>query len=165
MTISESHRDLATVNYITSSPGSESLVTVLVHTTKVFSAMVAECVSRQGFTLDEWMVLDSIEHNNGSSMSQISAASGCSGASLTRAVDKLVTNSLVYREASQTDRRKVEVFISEQGKAAHRSIQNHLGTLELSVEELIGSSDINRSALIELLGAFQTVTVDPAAGR
>lgn len=160
MTISESHRDLPAVSYVTPTGGDESLVTVFVHTTKIFSAMVADYVSQQGFTLDEWMVLDSIERHNGSSMSQISTASGCSGASLTRAVDKLVTHSLVYREASRIDRRKVEVFISDRGKAAHRGIQDHLAVLDRSVEELIRDSGINRSALVELLGALRTVNAD-----
>lgn len=164
MTINDSHRDLSIVSHATSGGESESVLTILVHTTKVFSALVAECVITQGFTLDEWMVLDAIERHHGSSMSRISAASGCSGASLTRTVDKLVTNALVYREASQTDRRKVEVFISNRGRDVHRDIQEHLYSLERSVEELIKNSGIDRSSLVGLVKDLQHVHLNLAVG-
>lgn len=117
--------------------------------------MVAEVVGEHGLSLDEWMVLDAILRNDGSAMSRISAVSGCSGASLTRAVDKLVTGSLVYREASQVDRRKVEVFISDRGRAMHRELQAHLGELDERVEKATSASGISREALVELCGALR----------
>lgn len=119
--------------------------------------MVSEVVGEYGFTLDEWMVLDAIRRNDGSAMSQISAASGCSGASLTRAVDKLVTGSLVYREASQVDRRKVEVFISDRGRDAHRELRGHLRDLDEQVEKMTSASGISREALVELCGVLRRI--------
>ncbi|MCS5480845.1 MarR family transcriptional regulator [Corynebacterium sp. YIM 101645] len=127
------------------------------HTTKNLSAMVADVVAEHGFTLDEWMVLDAIRRNDGSAMSQISTASGCAGASLTRAVDKLVTGSLVYREASQVDRRKVEVFISDRGRDAHQELREQLRDLDERVEKMTSVSGISREALVELCGALRGI--------
>lgn len=135
--------------------GDVSLITVLVHTTKNLSAMVAAVVGEHGFTLDEWLVLDAIRRNQGSAMSQISAASGCSGASLTRAVDKLVAGSLVYREASQVDRRKVEVFISDRGRGMHQQLREQLRNLDERVGKMASASGISREALTELCGALR----------
>lgn len=135
--------------------GDVSLVTVIVHTTKNLSAMVAAVVGEHGFTLDEWLVLDAIRRNQGSAMSQISAASGCAGASLTRAVDKLVAGSLVYREASQVDRRKVEVFISDRGRDMHQQLREQLRNLDERVGKMASASGISREALTELCGALR----------
>jgi MarR family transcriptional regulator, organic hydroperoxide resistance regulator len=157
MTISDRLRDAPEVSPATLPAGDVSLVTVLVHTTKNLSAVVAEVVGEHGFTLDEWMVLDAIRRNDGSSMSQISRASGCSGASLTRAVDKLVTGSLVYREASRVDRRKVEVFIGDRGRAAHRELRACLGDLEDTIEKMTSASGISRETLVELCGALREI--------
>lgn len=129
---------------------SDSALTVLVHTSKTLGAQVADCVARRGFTLEEWMVLDAVERNSGCSMSEISAASGCHGASLTRTVDKLVMNSCVYRKVSQADRRKVEVFISDHGRAVHGSLREELRELEESLGDVLAEMGIGRSTLLEL---------------
>lgn len=142
----------------TSNPESESLLTLLVHTTKDFSSTVADTVAGQGLTLDEWMVLDAIHRHHGSSMSLISGASGCTGASLTRTVDKLVSNALAYREASRTDRRKVEVFLSDRGRETHRAVTEHVSGLEAGVEKLLADSGIDRAGLTSLLQNLRAVT-------
>lgn len=154
MVISEILGQQSKMSPATPSGEDVALVTVLAHTTKVFSAQAAEILGKQGFTLDEWMVLDTIQHSDGSSMSQISAATGCSGASLTRTVDKLVTGALAYREASQVDRRKVEVFLSNRGAEVHRQLSNHLLHLESSVDNLISHSGLDREALVRFLRAL-----------
>lgn len=115
----------------------ESLLTLIVHTTKKMGAAVADTVGQKGLTLDEWMVLDAIHRHDGVAMTQVSAASGCQGATLTRAVDKLVNNALVYREASPLDRRKVIVFISELGRMKHAEVAAKLAGLEGSAAQVL----------------------------
>lgn len=139
-----------------------SLVTLLVQTTKEFSASVADVVSRQGHTLDEWMVLHAVANENGSSVSQISVASGCHGATLTRVVDKLVANGLVYREASQVDRRKVVVFIADHGRRVHSAIDSQLRQLQDSVAEVLEQAGLSAVQFTELLTALQKL---PAPSR
>lgn len=140
-----------------------SLVTLLAQTTKEFSASVSNVVSQQGYTLDEWMVLHAIKGQDGSSISEISDASGCYGATLTRVVDKLVANGLVYREASQIDRRKVVVFIADHGRRVHSTINGQMLQLENSVADVlerVGLSSANFTDLLESLQNLPTPSRD-----
>lgn len=129
----------------------ESLLTLIVHTTKKMGAVVAEAVGQKGLTLDEWMVLDAIRHNDGVAMAQVSAAAGCQGATLTRAVDKLVNNALVYREASPLDRRKVIVFISELGKMNHAEVAAKLAGLEESAAQVLERAGLSPQEFAALM--------------
>lgn len=133
-----------------------TLVTTLLNATRLFSAQVAETLGKRGCTLDEWMVLNTIQHNNGISMSQIAAATGCSGASLTRTVDKLVTGSLAYREVSQVDRRKVEVFLSDRGRHVHRELSAYLIKLEDSIAHRISQCGLDKDAVVRFLQTVHT---------
>lgn len=133
------------------------LVTLLAQTTKEFSASVSAVVSQQGYTLDEWMVLHAIQSQDGSSISQISNASGCYGATLTRVVDKLVANGLVYREASQVDRRKVVVFIAHHGRQTHGIINDQLLQIEASVVDVLERAGLSPASFTDLLKSLQNL--------
>ncbi len=151
MTITDSHRDPHAATDRAIAEKNASLITLIVHSTKVFSSTVSDIVSQQGHSLDEWMVLDAIHRNNGSSMSEISAASGCYGATLTRAVDKLVAGALVYREASPTDRRKVVVFIADSGREVHSEISSRMIGVEASVAQALESAGLSMGEFSELM--------------
>ncbi|NLZ97202.1 MAG: winged helix-turn-helix transcriptional regulator [Micrococcus sp.] len=148
-----SHHDLN----LPQNPSNGILVTSLVQTTKEFSSSVSDIIAPHGYTVDEWLVLRAIQHNDGSFVSQISDASGCAGAGLTRAVDKLVSNGLVYREASQSDRRKVVVFITEAGREVCEEINSRILKLEDSIQHALLGAGLSSQAftgLLEVLGSL-----------
>lgn len=130
------------------------LVTSLLQTTKKFSAAVANIIVPHGYSVDEWLVLRAIQHDDGCSVSQISAASGCSGAALTRAVDKLVMHGLVYREASQIDRRKVVVFITKAGRKVSDAINTDVIKLEDALQHTLLNAGLSSEAFTEVLKAL-----------
>lgn len=147
--------DHNSVNQDTHTDTCDPALTVLVQSTKVLSALVAGCVADEGLTLDEWLVLDTIHSRDGQSMSQISEVSGCSGASLTRTVDRLVSNSQVYREVSRTDRRKVEVFVADRGRETHARARQQLAGLERIVGTMTDDAGIDRAALADLFSRLK----------
>ena len=73
-------------------------------------------------TWTKWLILDTLAGNDGLSMSQIASRALSSGATLTRTIDRRVSLSLVYREVSATDRRKVLVFLSDLGQSKHSAM-------------------------------------------
>lgn len=70
----------------------------------------------EGFTLDEWLVLDTLRDADGLTMSELRDATVTDKATLGRRVDVLVTNSLVYREVDAFDRRVIRVYLSSRGR-------------------------------------------------
>lgn len=149
-----SHHDLN----LPQKPSNGILVTSLVQTTKEFSSSVSDIIAPHGYSVDEWLVLRAIQHHDGSFVSQISNASGCTGAGLTRAVDKLVSNGLVYREASQIDRRKVVVFITEAGREVCEEIDSRILKLEASIRQALLNAGLSSRAFTGLLEVLGSIT-------
>lgn len=76
----------------------------------------AEVLGAEGFTLDEWLVLDVLGAGDGLTMSQLREAVVADKATLGRRVDDLLTKALVYREVDGLDRRVIRVFLSSRGR-------------------------------------------------
>jgi DNA-binding MarR family transcriptional regulator len=75
-----------------------------------------EILLAEGFTLDEWLVLDTLRDADGRTMSELRAATVTDKATLGRRIDALVTNALVYREVDGFDRRVIRVYLSSRGR-------------------------------------------------
>lgn len=144
---------------------SESLVTIAVQDVKSFTTLLGTVVAQHNFTLDEWMVLDAITRNDGAAMTQIAAASGCQGATLTRAVDKLVSAALVYREASPVDRRKVVVFMSDRGRDVHDQVHSSVATLETAARQAVMEAGLTPEKFLDLMHTLAHLEIAVPAGE
>jgi len=76
----------------------------------------AEVLGPEGYTLDEWLVLDVLGDGDGLTMSQLREAVLADKATLGRRVDDLLTKALVYREVDAFDRRVIRVYLSSRGR-------------------------------------------------
>lgn len=116
------------------------------------TAAITAIGAQYDLTVDEWLILDGLDSSDGATMSEVSVSTLASGASLTRAVDRLVTRSLVYRTPSATDRRKVEVRISDLGRDLHAQMRCQVSELETSLRSAldVAGTDQLTAALGEL---------------
>lgn len=71
----------------------------------------------EGFTLDQWLVLRALADGAGHSMGELADALKIANPTLTRCVDALVDQSLVYRRQDAEDRRRLSVHLARQGQA------------------------------------------------
>lgn len=76
----------------------------------------ADVLGPEGFTLDEWLVLDVLGAGDGLTMSELREAVLADKATLGRRVDDLLTKALVYREVDGFDRRVIRVYLSSRGR-------------------------------------------------
>lgn len=80
------------------------------------SRQVAATLADEGCTLDEWRVMRVLADEQGHPMGELAESLLIPHASLTRIVDTLAASSLVYRRQSTTDRRRVAVHLSREGR-------------------------------------------------
>lgn len=100
--------------------GETDLATTLAFAARRVGAQINNVVSDEGLTVDQWSVLDFVARSGSPiTMSEIMRAVGLSGPSLTRATDKLVTASLIFREIHPDDRRRVLIQPSKRGLELH----------------------------------------------
>lgn len=81
-------------------------------------------ITNKGFdiTIDQWLILKTLQENKQLSQNQIAELVFKDVASLTRILELLVKKKLVKRKISTTDRRKFELEITEKGNAMIKNI-------------------------------------------
>ncbi|WOQ17462.1 MarR family winged helix-turn-helix transcriptional regulator [Raineyella sp. W15-4] len=96
---------------------------------------VRSVLAGAGLSLEGWLVLVALARQNGLIMSEIAERTRSSNATLTRHVDTLVQQALVYREVVHDDRRQIAVYASRRGLALVSRLES-----ELRAEEGPGQS-------------------------
>ena len=107
---------------------------------------VVTVLAPEGFTIDQWLVLRRLADGEGHSMGELADALVIANPTLTRCVDALVDQSLVYRRQDAEDRRRLTVHLARQGKA-------RLARLDalVAAQEAQSSRTTEWSRLVELV--------------
>lgn len=72
--------------------------------------------------VEQWRILKVLSDGNGRSMGDLAEAALLNHPTLTKTIDRMVADSLVYRISDPADRRKVLIFCSDRGKALGRKL-------------------------------------------
>jgi len=120
---------------------------------------IGTVLAEEGLSVDQWSVLDYLHDAGPCTMTVLGAATGTSGATLTRVVDRLVSRALIYRNADSGDRRRVLVHLSERGRRT-------TGTLrpQIRAAEELTVADLNAAERDELARLLQRIAPVPDPG-
>ena len=99
------------------------LLHLLSHTQHRVTTRVAAALRKQRSSLEEWRVLSLLADGRGHSMSEIAEFALTPAPTMTKLIDRMVANNLVYRRVDPADRRRVLVFLSARGRTAHRRLR------------------------------------------
>ncbi|MBB5157268.1 MarR family winged helix-turn-helix transcriptional regulator [Saccharopolyspora phatthalungensis] len=92
-------------------------------------------LSVEGASVGQWHVLDSLAKTSGISMTKLSGDTGLTLPHLSKLVDRLVVNNLVYRRIDDADRRRVKLLLTPRGRNVHRQLSELLDRAELTLPE------------------------------
>lgn len=109
-------------------------------------------LSLEGITLEHWRALKVISDNRGVTMRELSEELMQNFPTLTKIIDKMVLEALVYRLPDEVDRRKVRLFISDKGKAVLEQQNDRLDDHQGKLEDAYGS--VEAQMLKEMLEQF-----------
>lgn len=148
----------------------ETLVDVLSQAERRVNNRIAGVLAAQGSTLDEWRVLSLLVQRGGQSMSAIAAATLMAPPTLTKRIDVMVADGMVYRRVDDTDRRRVLVLLAPRGKTAHRRLAEHVAEEHRRIAVLAAGSGLDveeittaLAGLVKALDAGAGTTDDPVA--
>lgn len=120
-------------------------------------------LATEGCGVEEWRVIDFLAAD-GYTMGEVADHAGLTSPTLTKLVDRLVANNIVYRRIGLEDRRTVRIFLTPRGRSLHR----RLGAIvERSQAELLAETP-NGELLEDLLvaaNAFDSAQAASAAKR
>lgn len=102
---------------ITTAVTTTSLLGVVTVAQRQLARRVVTALAPEGFTVDQWLILHTLAGGAGHSMGELADALMISNPTLTRCVDALVDQSLVFRRQDAEDRRRLSVHLARQGQA------------------------------------------------
>jgi len=98
-------------------------------------------LSLEGITLEHWRALKLISDKDGVTMRELSDELMQNFPTLTKIIDKMVLEALVYRRPDEVDRRKVRLYISDKGKAVLQQQNSRLNEHQDKIEDSYGSEE------------------------
>jgi DNA-binding MarR family transcriptional regulator len=106
----------------------------------------------EGCTVEQWRTLALLADDSTHSMSEIAEFAMLPAPTLTRLIDRMVADNLLYRKADPRDRRRVLVQISDRGRLRHRHLAERV---ERDRNVIVGHADRRDIAnLVDLLAGL-----------
>lgn len=101
-------------------PDQRSIAEALSRAERSVTARLAQALGPEGCTVEQWRILLLLQDGGGHPMSEIAEFALVPAPSLTRLVDRMVTDGLVYRTVDARDRRRVLVHLTTRGRDLQR---------------------------------------------
>ena len=131
------------------SPITEHLAYLLAQANREINRQLEERLGKEGVPVEQWRILKVLSDGNGRSMGELADAVLLNHPTLTKMIDRMVADALVYRVQDPTDRRKVLMFSSDRGQALCTRLNSLAVSQEAHIVENYG--DKSTSELKRLL--------------
>jgi MarR family transcriptional regulator, organic hydroperoxide resistance regulator len=131
----------------------QRLTVLLARAQRDLMLRVGAALEEEGSVVQRWHVLSLLADGAGHAMAELAHAGAVPPPTLTRLIDSMVADDLVYRKADVRDRRRVLVFASARGRALRKRIVARLERRRVDILPAdLSSADLER--LSELLAAL-----------
>ncbi|GAA4454488.1 hypothetical protein GCM10023170_046180 [Phytohabitans houttuyneae] len=97
----------------------EDIVLLVTRAERLLSRRLREVLDTHGRTPDEWRVLSILADGAGHPMTEVAEHAFLPPGSLTKLVDHLVDEGLVYRRVDPMDRRRIRAYLTARGRTTH----------------------------------------------
>lgn len=135
---------------------------LLSHVERRVADLLRAALEPEGCDVEEWRVLNLLSEGSGYPMAVVADHLGLRPPALTRLVDRLVANNIVYRRVDLEDRRRVRILLTPRGKSLHRRLA---AVIERSQSELFASSQDNELLQDLLLRLDEALDGSASAGE
>jgi MarR family transcriptional regulator, organic hydroperoxide resistance regulator len=123
---------------ISNTPLTEHLTYLLAQANREINRQLESRLSTEGVPVEQWRILKVLSDGSGHSMGELADAVLLNHPTLTKMVDRMVSESLVYRRQDSDDRRKVLMFISERGKVLCKRLNSLAASQEAHILQSYG---------------------------
>ncbi|MFG1848531.1 MarR family winged helix-turn-helix transcriptional regulator [Micromonospora carbonacea] len=134
------------------------LLRVLTRAERLLARRVGGVLAAEGLTVEAWRVLCLLADGQGHPMSEVAAEESLPPGTLTKLVDQLVDQNLVYRRIDPHDRRRIRAYLSARGRREQERVD---ALVRADLADLITGDDADLAgalaALADRLGAGRPV--------
>ncbi|MEU4403755.1 MarR family winged helix-turn-helix transcriptional regulator [Streptosporangium sp. NPDC023963] len=122
---------------------------------------LAAAVTAQDVSVEQWRILRALADGRGHSMGDLAEAVLMPHPTLTKAIDRLIDRSLVYRGHDPGDRRKVAVFLADRGSELLARVEGGVAEHHRLIEAVYGTERTER-LMRDLEGLVTALDDSPA---
>src|SRR6201984_538997 len=119
-------------------PINEHIAYLLAQATRQVHQQLDEQFRSEGVPVEQWRILKLLVEKNGRPMSDLTQAALLNHPTLTKMIDRMVSDALVYRVQDPKDRRKVLMFSSDRGQALCKRLNSLAVSQEAHIVENYG---------------------------
>jgi DNA-binding MarR family transcriptional regulator len=130
----------------------QELAQALSRAERVVTRELVRALEAEGSTIEQWRILLLLADGRGHAMSEIAEFALVPAPSLTRLIDRMVSDGLVHRRPDLRDRRRVRVHVTRRGRALHRRLAERLAHEQQAM--LAGAEPAEVRRLLGLLGGL-----------
>lgn len=112
----------------------DQLAYLIASANRQLEEQLADVLHPDGIGVEQFRIISALSSHDGRSMRELATAVLVDPATLTKIIDRMVADALVYRAPDPKDRRKVLIFIASKGKALHN---RHRKTLDEQQKRLV----------------------------
>jgi len=123
---------------------------------RLLAGRMSALLEREHCTLEEWRVLKILADGHGHIMTEIADFAMLPAPTLTKLMDRMVSDNLVYRRADERDRRRVLAYLARPGRARYERVSELLSAAEAGLAaSLSDDGELSRwlSRLTDILTA------------
>jgi DNA-binding MarR family transcriptional regulator len=100
----------------------EDIVLLVTRAERLLSRRLREVLDAHGRSPDEWRVLSILADGAGHPMTEVAEHAFLPPGTLTKLVDHLVDENLVYRRIDPMDRRRIRAYMTPRGRTTHERV-------------------------------------------
>ncbi|MFI7432530.1 MarR family transcriptional regulator [Micromonospora haikouensis] len=134
------------------------LLRALTRAERLLARRVGGVLAAEGLTVEAWRVLCLLADGQGHPMSEVAAEESLPPGTLTKLVDQLVDQNLVYRRIDPQDRRRIRAYLTARGRREQERVD---ALVRADLADLTTDDDLALagalSALVDRLGAGRPV--------
>jgi DNA-binding MarR family transcriptional regulator len=105
---------------------SADLMQLLTRAERLLARRLTAILTAEGYSLDAWRVITLLADGAGHFMTDLAEQAFLPPGSLTRLVDHLVEENLLYRRIDDVDRRRIRAYLTPRGHRLHERISDEV---------------------------------------
>jgi len=105
---------------------STDLMQLLTRAERLLARRLAAILAAEGYGLEAWRVITLLADGKGHFMTEVAEHAFLPPGSLTRLVDQLVEDALLYRRVDDIDRRRIRAHLTPRGQRLHQRISDDI---------------------------------------
>lgn len=127
------------------------IIVLLARAEKLIARRITEVLEAERLSMAAWRVLILLSDGAGHPMTEVADFAMLPPGTLTKLIDQLVEENLVYRRIDPADRRRIRAFLTRRGLTAYHKINEHA---EAALSDL--DTEILASGLTRLIATMES---------